>query len=905
MNNTSTTAIINCDKAICDNIKFINERGLLSKNILSQLRNFSEAIMVKAYENYCNEVFAFNYETINKGIDYVNSRGELKFLSRFHSLLQKSESHYTWDDDGSERLMLKYYEYLLRIKDYLKINFNIDVLNNLDDFPINLDVTELEYHSDIASKIDTITYVDDKSKCKERLYVQKIKPFFVNKKIYYEVTLSPANDYASKFDSIVAFTKLNITKNYAIKVSLKTEKVKMFNSDVEIKIIDNWMVSIRACEVKNFSKILGLSINGNTTEAYQIMQYLTLTGHNILELITLKQEYYMNSIEHIKSLCKKGTHFYILEMLEQCRSIIFEKKCGSNVIRYLFYRLNNKIIKNQYEKGEWVNKSGLYLKWGCIPFDEMPLTSALVKHNINNHDLFECIDLSERNHELLARQIIKNSENKGILYTDISEIKYEGDLNNLIEKYNNKLYYKHREDRKIVLRNNDIFVNSYEKYALEIVRSLNSLTESGIRGYESTFKSWLSENIFEIDDDDKQKILSTLFTTSCLSIIYGAAGTGKTKLITYISQIFAKNKKLFLANTNPAVDNLKRRIDVGESTFSTVTKFLLSNDEIEYDLLIIDECSTVSNADMFQILKKAKYTLLVLVGDIYQIQSINFGNWFNIAKGLVEKDSIYELTQPFRTQNDNLLNLWSKVRNLDDDIIEHITRNNYSKKLDETIFTKNDEDEIILCLNYDGIYGINNINKFLQNNNTNLAVEIGINTYKIGDPILFNESTRFSPIIYNNLKGKIMDIEKTLNKVWFTIEVEKAINDLDIHFIKNDIQLIDFVDAENTIIKFHVDLNPDSDADEDLDSKSLVPFNVAYAVSIHKSQGLEYNSVKIVVTNEIEDLITHNIFYTAITRTKNSLNIYWSPECGDKIIKSFRKEKNNKDVNIIKNLYTI
>ena len=45
----------------------------------------------------------------------------------------------------------------------------------------------------------------------------------------------------------------------------------------------------------------------------------------------------------------------------------------------------------------------------------------------------------------------------------------------------------------------------------------------------------------------------------------------------------------------------------------------------------------------------------------------------------------------------------------------------------------------------------------------------------------------------------------------------------------------------------------------------MVPFQIAYAVSIHKAQGLEYESVKVVITEDIDEMITHNIFYTAIT----------------------------------------
>lgn len=74
-------------------------------------------------------------------------------------------------------------------------------------------------------------------------------------------------------------------------------------------------------------------------------------------------------------------------------------------------------------------------------------------------------------------------------------------------------------------------------------------------------------------------------------------------------------------------------------------------------------------------------------------------------------------------------------------------------------------------------------------------------------------------------------------------------------------------ESGNSIIKFSVDKYRSTDEDDDY-SDTVVPFQVAYAVSIHKAQGLEYRSVKIVITNETEERITHNIFYTAITRAK-------------------------------------
>ena len=144
--------------------------------------------------------------------------------------------------------------------------------------------------------------------------------------------------------------------------------------------------------------------------------------------------------------------------------------------------------------------------------------------------------------------------------------------------------------------------------------------------------------------------------------------------------------------------------------------------------------------------------------------------------------------------------------------------------------------------------------------------------YKIGDPILFNESKRFMPVIHNNLKGKIVDIGVEEDKIRFDIEIDKAINEFEIFGL--DLELIATTEDRKSIVRFYVNKLKTTDED-DTSSKAVVPFQVAYAVSIHKSQGLEYNSVRIIITTEVEELITHNIFYTAITRAKNKLKIYY------------------------------
>ena len=93
-------AILDANGAICDNIKQLREtdRGLLCQNILSQIRNFVEYIAIKAYSNG-QDVNPNDYDLNVAALKDMQRRGDLRFLYRFHEMLQKSVSHYTVDKD--------------------------------------------------------------------------------------------------------------------------------------------------------------------------------------------------------------------------------------------------------------------------------------------------------------------------------------------------------------------------------------------------------------------------------------------------------------------------------------------------------------------------------------------------------------------------------------------------------------------------------------------------------------------------------------------------------------------------------------------------------------------------------------------------------------------------------------
>lgn len=893
-------SIMDTDEVICENISTLssNNRGLLSQNILSQLRNLVEYVAMKEYFHN-TDVNPNDYDLRKEALSGIQKKGHLRFLYKFHDLLQKSVSHYTLDKEGSERLMLKYYEYLLKLKKYLKDKRNMNILVNLSEFPLNTDTELSEYYLKIADKIDNSSSSSKKLNFNERYYIQKMKPFFVNDKIYYEVTFTMAYANTSKFDRVIAFTNLEIVDNYSIKFSIHLDTIKMLDKEMSILVIDAYEVAIRPCEFDNFSKIFGEKAKHNITsnEYKRLMEFIANTRMPLNELVASDLEFYEYTK---KQITVNSEVIKIFFLLDKCRDLILSNSFGSNVLRYLLSNMNNRIIKLQTDTESCTILSGLNLKIGCKPFDDMPFCTSLIQHNPKISDLLQAIPTEGRECELFARYIKNNTEIEGKLFTPLNEISGFENIDNLIKDYNNSLYYKHRQHRKLEKYGNYIFLKGYVNDSIEIIKKLQLLSKKEVSQYSSSVDFWLSQEFHGIDDPNKKAAMRMMFSDSRVAFIYGSAGTGKSTLIKHVSDFWAEKDKLFLANTHPAVGNMRRKVTAGNSEFATIASFLSKrNQNVDCDLLVIDECSTVSNADMKSILDKANFKLLVLVGDIYQIESIYFGNWFSIARRFVPKSSVYELEHPYRTNNDELILIWDRVRKLDSAILEPLVKNNYVTRLDDSIFNFSSQDEIILCLNYDGLYGINNINSFIQNTNPNIEVAWGINVYKVGDPILFNEANTFTPLIHNNTKGTLVGIEADDKQITFQVELEKSINEIDAHGYSFDLIGIS-QDSGNSIISFSVNRYRSTDED-DYDDSTVVPFQVAYAVSIHKAQGLEYDSVRIVITNEIEERVTHNIFYTAITRAKNKLKIYWSPETEKTVIERFEQKSWNRDANILSN----
>lgn len=891
------------DSAICRYLDNIDNstRAVISQDILAHLKNLVEHVMLKYYSPQVE--IDDSEENIEKAAEYSQTNGRLKVLFRFRNYLDIVASHYTLDEDSSERLMLKYYDYLLETRDLLYHDFRITILHNLDKFPLNLDTALQEYYSKIAEKANL--YGAQLTGEGEKYYIQKLKPFYVNGCRYFEVTFTTAKDRDNKAGRIIAFTRLPIISNYASRFHLVNESIEILGKTMPILLITGWEVSLRGCEFKNFASIItGTNRDIPYGEQRTICQFITRNRFTLTEIMDFPDAAYQKLTNSWRAEGKTG---YFYDVLDRCRSIIRRKRPGQNVLRYLLYGMRNAIIKYQRQDASNSSLSNLFLKNGCIPFDKMPFNQSPVNHNPRLNALFDSILTQNRKHELLARQLRNNTEISGKIFTPVEELAHYGDLSELARTYNSTLWFGHHERSQIIIEDGCAYINEYKLDTCDIIKKLMELSTIADTDYTNDVEFWLMIDDYEVDSPEKIDILTKMFSKSAVAVIYGSAGVGKSTLINHISHFYQSKEKLFLAQTNPAIDNLKRRVTADEQncTFSTIASFLKYGSSIpEFELLVIDECSTVNNSDMRKLLEMVHFKHILLVGDTYQINSIRFGNWFTALHSFLPSTSVFELTTPYRTKNQRLLILWSKVRAMDDNVQEIIDKQSCSLKVDESLLSSAGEDEAVLCLNYDGLYGINNINRFLQESNPNPAYEWDVQQYKVGDPVLFLENNRFHPVIYNNMRGKIVGIEKLdigdpRERIQFDIELSTTIDPSEARFMPLDI--LDEPGDEHSTVRFSVYKTKSTDEDDDGNTaRTIVPFQIAYAVSIHKAQGLEYSSVKIVITDEVDELITHNIFYTAITRAQKELKIYWTPEVEKKVLERIRPRCIDADVEILR-----
>ena len=880
--------IYNIDSKICgiiDDYKVLRDSQKVADYVIQFLRTYLETIAARiyAYENPDKPTpIKGKDKWYTQYIKALKETNEYGYIWMFHHSLQIVTSHYVPAEDGAVRFMAGHINLLYQLRNQMREMFGLNLMENLEDYPQERNEELNPYYRKIYNSLREIQVEESAEHTKDRYYIMRKKYRSVDGRGFFEYTLAYAQEEITKFDRFVVYSFSDIPDNYSIQCDFAHTSVDFNGIDIDIKCLVAWTVSIRPCELEKIAAIAGyeVTVRSDNTFYRAMMKFLSKKGMNLLDILLADENDYDIYSEQVQI----GQTSKFAEVFNKLRDIIINDKSGCNIIRYLISFLRNDVIRDQLADCPNNRLSYLYLKNEAIPFDEMPYASSLYKHNVTTSRLHRGLDIDDCEHQYLSAIVNTEAYDSNTLYVAIDEKSldyylYEKDI------FNKSLYKSEKQQlRRIESFFNYLYVKNYFELTKAIIGKLQQYTSEGVRDYLQTING-KKEVIEKIDDNEKKKIVSNIFKHSRLGMIYGAAGTGKTKVAEHIAKIFDDKNILLLANTNAAKNNLQDRINNAFCDCYTVHDYIKNkNSNKIYDLVIVDECSTVCNEDILQLFEKCNSEAYLLLGDIHQIEAIKFGNWFNFARYFIEKNSVYELSIPYRAKNNNtLLDMWSYVRHYDENMFERLQANGYISTLDESIFEKT-EDEIILCLGYDGLYGVNNINRYMQKVNPSNPVEWGNWVYKVGDKVLFNDNKRFGSVLYNNLKGTIVTIDRKDEEIVFQIQIDKKISDRDIFY--TDLKLHDCACEGKSIVEFSVKKRIEKDSDTDY-SEQVVPFQIAYAVSIHKAQGLEYKSVKVVITEDVDEQISHNIFYTAITRTTDKLKIYLSKETQKKLATKF------------------
>ncbi len=432
-----------------------------------------------------------------------------------------------------------------------------------------------------------------------------------------------------------------------------------------------------------------------------------------------------------------------------------------------------------------------------------------------------------------------------------------------------------------------IALNRYYKLEKGIAAKLILLNESARRvpiDAESLINQFETINKFQFHQSQSGAVKSAI--TNGVTVITGGPGTGKTTIIKCIGQILSKHglRVSFCAPTGRAAKRITQSTGFEAKTIHRLLGYEMRDDRMVFkynyrnplpaDVVIVDEVSMVDVTIMYNLLSALQNgTRVVLVGDKDQLPSVGAGNVLAdiIHSGVVE---IRYLTHIYRQSEDSLIvsnaHLINKgqmpeINNHSKDFF-YINMAEYSqiaqtvvelvtKRLPGYTGARSLDIQVLGALK-SGVSGVENLNKLLQDA---LNPRIyGKNEMLVGNNI-FREGDKVMQTVNN------YDLTYTHFKQDNTIEECSGIFNGDIGFIRK-------IDRQNGLIEVMFDDNRLAHYTQ----QDLSDMQLAYAVTIHKSQGSEFDVAVIPLVNGPPTLINKNLLYTAITRAKRAVVIVGS-----------------------------
>lgn len=499
--------------------------------------------------------------------------------------------------------------------------------------------------------------------------------------------------------------------------------------------------------------------------------------------------------------------------------------------------------------------------------------------------------------------ILTKAAGNGHVYLPLEILLEQGEiLLNISREYIKEQLADMQIEKRIVIKSEDdrkiVYLMSSYYTELGIARKLLELNLSEERIKEDTEREVrLLEQRLGIDLDELQREAVVKAYASGLMVITGGPGTGKTTTINMLIRYMkSKNMEVLLAAptgraakrmeeaTLNEAKTIHRLLEINAMPDKTDVEDILSlhfekneDNPLEADAIIIDEMSMVDMYLMHSLLKAISVgTRLILVGDTNQLPSVGPGNVLKdiINSGIID---VVRLEKIYRQAelSDIVSNAHKMIEQRYIDL---------EKKSKDFVFVKREgSDKVIAAMitllkeklpNYvnaqvydiqvmtamkKGSLGVERLNLILQQqlnppSKAKAEKEIEGRIYRVGDKVMQTK---------NNYQ-----IEWSIkNDIGISMEKGQGIYNGDIGVIKH---INDF--AEEIIVEF--------------DDKKIVEYpysdigelELAYAISIHKSQGSEYPAVIIPLYKGPKMLMNRNLIYTAVTRAKSCVALVGDAE---------------------------
>lgn len=417
--------------------------------------------------------------------------------------------------------------------------------------------------------------------------------------------------------------------------------------------------------------------------------------------------------------------------------------------------------------------------------------------------------------------------------------------NNYIIKENNHIYL-------IDDYNDEIYIANYLLSMKNDLFLEDELINEGIQ---------TAQNEFSIKYDGKQIDAISNFFKNNVSFIVGGPGTGKTTIVNAMVNIFKQyfpyHNLIVVAPTGRAAKRINEICEVESKTIHSLlrwnkeTNLFMCNEDnpIMYDAIIIDEFSMVDNSLFASLLKASKrVNKICIIGDHNQLPSIRPGYVLN---DLIESNKFVTtfLTANYRqTVGNEIISLCEDIICDDVDLSKYTKDINFIdikkenvdivKLIEGDIINGYSLDEIqILAPMYKSEFGIDNLNNLLQNtfnpkDKDKTEKIVGNSIFRENDKIL-QLKNRPSDDVYNGDIGRLEEID--LN--------QKCL----------------LVNYQNTYVLYNYD--------------ELTDISLAYAMSVHKAQGSEYQIVYFILSKNNTFMLNKKLIYTAVSRAKIKLTI--------------------------------